>query len=485
MIFHRALLREFAGLAGAVFMTLFAIAVTTQLIRLLGKAAGGSIPTDAVVAFLGFFALGALPVLLSLTMFISVLLTLTRSWRDSEMVIWFGSGLSLTAWLRPVMLFALPQIAVIAALSLFISPWAAQMSAQYAIRLEARDDVSRVSPGVFGETPNKERVYFVESISGDSSAVQNVFVSSIHQKKSGVSMSRTGRTETAPNGDRFIVLEQGRRYEGSPGDEQYRITEFDRYAARIETRENVLARLDARGIAVEFGDAVLLVAWRALVAPALLEHDEAIAVRRGLGAAGAAHADAALLLVDRAHEHILHRGGVARDRFHEIHALLVRRLAEHPGAHARDVVACLQANRVLRAHLRRPRRDEKRQRRDHRDLRQREQHHRPQPRGERKPGAEPDHHLRIAPAARQREQHRDEHGEREQHRQRAEGEEAEESDDRVGRNRTAGCLAEKSNQLRGDRDREQRHEHRAGETREFPEERPVEDHAILSAWNLA
>src|SRR5512138_560869 len=55
VIFHRALLREFASLAGAVFMALFAIALTTQLVRLLGKAAGGSIPTDAVIAFLGFF----------------------------------------------------------------------------------------------------------------------------------------------------------------------------------------------------------------------------------------------------------------------------------------------------------------------------------------------------------------------------------------------------------------------------------------------
>jgi lipopolysaccharide export system permease protein len=238
MIFHRALLREFASLAGAVFMALFAIALTTRLIRLLGQAAGGQIPTDAVIAFLGFFALGALPVLLSLTMFISVLLTLTRSWRDSEMVIWFGSGLPLTAWLKPVMLFALPQIAVIAALSLFISPWAAQMGSQYATRLEARDDVSRVNPGVFGETGSKERVYFVESISGDSSMVQNVFVSSVHQQKSGVSMSRVGRTETAPNGDRFIVLEDGRRYEGAPGDEEYRVMEFERYAARIETAES-------------------------------------------------------------------------------------------------------------------------------------------------------------------------------------------------------------------------------------------------------
>src|SRR6476661_7977797 len=185
MIFHRALLREFASLAGAVFMALFAIALTTQLIRLLGKAAGGSIPTDAVLAFLGFFALGALPVLLSLTMFISVLMTLTRGWRDSEMVIWFGS--------------ALPLIAVIAALSLFISPWAAQMAGQYASKLETRDDVSRVTPGVFGETANKERVFFVESVSGHTNEVQNVFVASAQQGKAGVSMSRSGHTETAPN----------------------------------------------------------------------------------------------------------------------------------------------------------------------------------------------------------------------------------------------------------------------------------------------
>lgn len=238
MIFQRALLREFAGLAAAVFMTLFAIALTTQLIRLLGRAAGGAIPSDAVVAFLGFFALGALPVLLSLTMFISVLLTLTRSWRDSEMVIWFSSGLSLASWLRPVMLFALPQIAVIAALSLFISPWAAQMAAQYSATLETRDDVSRVTPGVFGETSGRERVFFVESVSGQANEVQNVFLSSMQQGRGGVSMSRTGRTETAPNGDRFIVLEHGRRYEGMPGDPEYRVTEFDRYEARIETRES-------------------------------------------------------------------------------------------------------------------------------------------------------------------------------------------------------------------------------------------------------
>ena len=199
MIFHRALLREFASLAGAVFMTLFAIAITTRLIRLLGQAAGGRIPTDAVLAFLGFFTLGALPVLLSLTMFISVLLTLTRSWRDSEMVIWFGAGLSLASWLKPVLLFAAPQIAVIAATSLFIAPWAAQMGAEYATRLEARDDVSRVSPGVFGETSGRDRVFFVEAVDGEAAVVQNVFLSSVQEQRSGVSMSRTCLLYTSPS----------------------------------------------------------------------------------------------------------------------------------------------------------------------------------------------------------------------------------------------------------------------------------------------
>jgi lipopolysaccharide export system permease protein len=239
MIFQRALLREFAGLAGAVFLTLFAIALTTRLIRLLGQAAGGKFPTDAVLAFLGFFALSALPVLLSLTLFITVLLTVARSYRDSEMVIWFSSGLPLSAWLRPVLTFALPLVALIAALSLLIAPWAVQTGAKYRSQLDARDDLSRVNPGVFGESSTRDRVFFVESVAGKESVVQNVFVNSVQHQRHGVMTSQRGHAENAPNGDRFLVLESGRRHEGTPGDAEYRVMEFERYAMRIEAREGL------------------------------------------------------------------------------------------------------------------------------------------------------------------------------------------------------------------------------------------------------
>lgn len=235
MIFHRALLREFAQLATAVFLSLFLIAITTRLVRLLGQAAGGKIPTDAVVAFLGFFALNALPVLLSLTLFVTVLLTVTRSYRDSEMVIWFNAGLSLAAWVRPVLTFAVPLVALIAALSMVIAPWAVRMSEQYRSRVEARDDVARVDPGVFRESRLRDRVFFVESAGGTTGEVQNVFVNSVQHGRNGVMFSRRGLVETAPNGDRFIVMLDGRRYEGVPGEADYRVMEFERYEARVES----------------------------------------------------------------------------------------------------------------------------------------------------------------------------------------------------------------------------------------------------------
>ena len=248
MIFLRTLLREFANLAVAVFLSLFLIALTTRLIRLLGQAAGGKIPSDAVVAFLGFSALNLLPVLLSLTLFISVLLALNRAWRDSEMVIWFNSGLSLAAWLRPVLIFAAPLVFLIALLSFFISPWSAQMSEHYRSRIDSRDDLSRVEPGAFGESRSKERVFFVESIAGDKSSVQNVFVNSLQHRRTGVMMSERGFTEYAPNGDRFLILEDGRRYDGNWGGVEYTLMEFERYGVRLENAAPPTGTGPARGL---------------------------------------------------------------------------------------------------------------------------------------------------------------------------------------------------------------------------------------------
>ncbi len=237
MIFQRSLLREFTATGIATFFVLLAITIITQLIRFLGYAARGNISSDAVLTFLGFASLQYLPHLLSITMFISVLMTLTRSYRDSEMVVWFTSGQGLSSWIRPVLTFAAPVTAVIATLSIFLSPWAIAKTEEYRRQLESHDDIAAISPGIFKESRNAERIFFVEKLAANLSTVANIFVHSDENGEIGTTVAKRGYQETAPNGDRFLVMLNGRRYIGPPGSAEYRIIEFEKYSFRIEANE--------------------------------------------------------------------------------------------------------------------------------------------------------------------------------------------------------------------------------------------------------
>jgi lipopolysaccharide export system permease protein len=236
MIFQRALQRELAASAGATFTVLFSILVTWTLISILGKAAGGRVASGDVVALIMFAMLNYLPTVLTLTSFISVLMVVTRSYRDSEMVVWFASGLSLVRWVRPVLTFGLPLVLLVGTLSLFVTPWAKMKSTEFIQRFEKREDLKKVSPGQFKESSSSNRVFFVESVSGESTVVQNVFVNTVDGKTSTVVVAKEGVIEADGKGGQFLVLKNGRRYQGTPGQADFQSMEFERYSMRVATK---------------------------------------------------------------------------------------------------------------------------------------------------------------------------------------------------------------------------------------------------------
>src|SRR5258705_8407601 len=176
MIFQRSLIREFSLIAIAVIGVLLALILTQLLVRLLGQAAGGEVLAESVFGLIAFGLLNRLPVLLGIAVFIAVLLAITRSYRDSEMTVWFTSGLSILAWVKPVLQFAIPVALVCALLSLMVSPWAQAQSAEYQRLLASREEVSAVTPGVFRESRSSELVLFVDKLSERDDVVNNVFV---------------------------------------------------------------------------------------------------------------------------------------------------------------------------------------------------------------------------------------------------------------------------------------------------------------------
>ncbi len=247
-IFYRSLVREFTVTGVLVSSILLGIMVFTQLVRLLGESVSGLLAVDGVLALVGFTTLNYLPIVLSISLYLSVLLTLTRSYRDSEMVVWFSSGIGLTRWIRPVMGFAVPVVCVIALLSFVLAPWAKLKSDEFKSRLEARDDVALASPGVFRESKQAARVFFLENLDPKNHRVGNVFVQSVQNSKEGTMVAKEGLQETAANGDRFIVLLNGTRYEGVPGQNDYMVIEFDRYAVRIEAADIKDVQADRKGL---------------------------------------------------------------------------------------------------------------------------------------------------------------------------------------------------------------------------------------------
>jgi len=237
MIFRRSLVRELTATAIGLFIVLLAILFTNLVLRLLARAAGGAVAPEGILALLGFNALFYLNILLSVTLFVTVLLTLTRWYRDSEMIVWFTSGQSLTACLKPILWFAAPFFVAIVVLSLFLSPWAEQRRLEFEQQLQSKDEIALLTPGLFREFRRANLVVYLESINTFDGTIRNIFLHSVDGGKDVTTVARSGSLQEAENGDRFVVLEDGRRYEGQPGTTDYRVIEFGKLGRRIEPAE--------------------------------------------------------------------------------------------------------------------------------------------------------------------------------------------------------------------------------------------------------
>ncbi len=237
MLFRRSLLQELISTAVGAILILLGIVIAQRAGYLIQLAANGALPNDAITTMLGFNIVKFLPMLLSLSLFLSILLTLSRWYRDSEMVIWFSAGLSINSWIRPIMTFAIPVTTLISILSLLIMPWATNKGEDYRAQLASRDDLAAISPGVFKESSNAERVFFIESFDALGNIVKNIFVQSTQHQKLGIIVATQGSRYIEKNGDNFLLMQNGTRYQGTRGTAEFSTTEFRKYALRVETAE--------------------------------------------------------------------------------------------------------------------------------------------------------------------------------------------------------------------------------------------------------
>lgn len=240
MLFDSTLRKELGRSFAATLMVILTIVLTNMLIRTLGQAAGGAVAPQDVVLLLGYFALAYLPMMLSLSLFVAVVLVLGRLYRDHEMAVWFSSGVGLRRFVRPVLWMALPVLLVIAVLLVWVWPWVNAQSVEVRERYQQRSDISRVAPGVFQTSADGRRVFFVERDEADPQRARNVFVLTRQGSLESVTSAHTGRLETV-GAERWLVLDNGHRSETDLATGEHASSSFASYRVLVDDQRALRA----------------------------------------------------------------------------------------------------------------------------------------------------------------------------------------------------------------------------------------------------
>ncbi len=232
MLFQSTLRKELARSFGATLVVLLTIVMTMMLIRVLAQTTKGAVNPAEVMIVMGYTVLGQLATILALSLFISIVSTISRMYRDSEMVIWFSSGIGLAGFVRPLVRFAWPVLMVIVILALVMYPWTNQQTQDMKDRYEKRGDLERVAPGQFQESAAGNRVFFIDKASPDEKTGKNIFIAASEGGKEAVTSAQSGHIESIAE-SRFLMLQNGQRLESSVNSKRTKISHFEEYGSRI------------------------------------------------------------------------------------------------------------------------------------------------------------------------------------------------------------------------------------------------------------
>lgn len=235
MLFHSSIRKELAHSFAATLLVLLTIVVTMMLIRTLSMATAGSVDPKEVMLVLGYTVLGRFHIILTMALFVAVVSVLSRMHRDSEMVIWMGSGRGLLGMVSPVLRFAWPVLLSMVALVLIAWPWTNKQTAELRDRFQQRSDLQRVAPGQFQVNATGNRVFFIDKDTANGTTGRNVFVSSIEPRGEST-VSAQAATISSVDQQQVLVLRKGQRLEATPDLQSVKISEFDEYMAVIDDK---------------------------------------------------------------------------------------------------------------------------------------------------------------------------------------------------------------------------------------------------------
>jgi lipopolysaccharide export system permease protein len=249
LVIERYFAKEILSNFTAVLTVVMLIFVVTYFTRYLSWAAEGVVAASIVVDLLLFRSVSVLYLIFPFALYISVLLAFGRLYKDSEMTALSASGVGVVRVMRSVSWVALAIAIVVAAFSLYISPWAYNKTLQIKQKAEATSQVEGIFTGRFNQFDAQNNgVIYVESASQDKKEFSNIFMYRKEQELVDVvSARRAYQTVEKTTGARYMVFIDGYRYRGVPGTANLQIDYYKQCSIKIVERDVEMKKDDRQG----------------------------------------------------------------------------------------------------------------------------------------------------------------------------------------------------------------------------------------------
>lgn len=244
-ILDRYLAREVTQTLLGVAIVLLSIFLSRLLVGYLAEAAAGEIPSDIILTLIALKSIKYLTLILPLSLFLAILLVQGRMYRDIEMVAITACGVGIMRLYKPILSISMVLALLLTGLSLYALPWTEQTEDLLLREAEKNLEVTGIKAGRFREGTTGERIIYVEEISEDRSQMRNVFIQTSVRGRTILLSSERGRLElNQDTNDRYLVMLDGYRYEGTPGDADYKAIRFREH--RLLIKPNTVASEDQR-----------------------------------------------------------------------------------------------------------------------------------------------------------------------------------------------------------------------------------------------
>lgn len=237
MILSRYLTKEVLNSLLAVTLILLLILLSNQLVRYLGYAAAGKLAPNLLLRILGFEIPYLLALLLPLGLYLGIILAYGRLYTDNEMSVMQACGMSDKRLLSITSVVTGSVTLLLIVLTLWINPWIATVKRKALTEGMSTENVlANLMPGRFQVTSDGKRVVYVENISREDKTADKLFFadqSKTSQQWAIISAEKGYQAIDKNNNQHFLVAESGYRYEGVPGQDDYKIIQFKKYAVKI------------------------------------------------------------------------------------------------------------------------------------------------------------------------------------------------------------------------------------------------------------